>query len=219
MMTLVSSAPMRLCARGPSGTFTPSTPARFSSRTLSSMSFASTPRGGTIHLHAYQAGRTIVIDIADTGPGVPPDERDKVFQAFYSGQTPQGGPLKGTGIGLSVVREFVGHGVGAALLSFPSSLEFAWRKANERLFSIPAAHLRAVRAVEKDSRPGARVLQRPAGRYPPLPVRVCAGFEPGAHRVQLNGDGGHAALIQRAAVVVHDFSEIQYQNPITILNS
>lgn len=70
-----------------------------------------TPRGGTIHLHAYQAGRTIVIDIADTGPGVPPEERDKVFQAFYSGQTPQGGPLKGTGIGLSVVREFVqAHG-------------------------------------------------------------------------------------------------------------
>lgn len=70
-----------------------------------------TPRGGTIHLHAYQAGRTIVIDFADTGPGIPAAERDKVFQAFYSGQTPQGGPLKGTGIGLSVVREFVqAHG-------------------------------------------------------------------------------------------------------------
>ncbi len=70
-----------------------------------------TPRGGTIHLHAFQAGRKIVIDIADTGPGVPREERDKVFQAFYSGQTPQGGPLKGTGIGLSVVREFVqAHG-------------------------------------------------------------------------------------------------------------
>ncbi len=70
-----------------------------------------TPRGGTIHLHAYQAGRTMVIDLADTGPGIPPNERDKVFQEFYSGQAPQGGPLKGTGIGLSVVREFVlAHG-------------------------------------------------------------------------------------------------------------
>jgi len=70
-----------------------------------------TPSGGTIHLHAFQAGRTTVIDLADTGPGIPPEERDKVFQAFYSGQTPQGGPLKGTGIGLSVVREFVqAHG-------------------------------------------------------------------------------------------------------------
>jgi two-component system, NtrC family, sensor histidine kinase GlrK len=52
-----------------------------------------------------------VIDFADTGPGIAPEERDKVFDAFYSGSTPQGGPLKGTGIGLSVVREFVeAHG-------------------------------------------------------------------------------------------------------------
>ena len=70
-----------------------------------------TPRGGTIHLHAYPDGATTVIDFADTGPGIAPDERDKIFDAFYSGAAPQGGPLKGTGIGLSVVREFVeAHG-------------------------------------------------------------------------------------------------------------
>lgn len=70
-----------------------------------------TPRGGTIHLHAYAAGRNTVIDLADTGPGIPPEDRDKVFDAFYSGPAPHGGPLKGTGIGLSVVREFVqAHG-------------------------------------------------------------------------------------------------------------
>ena len=70
-----------------------------------------TPRGGTIHLHAYPDGATTVIDFADTGPGIEPEDRDKVFDAFYSGNAPQGGPLKGTGIGLSVVREFVeAHG-------------------------------------------------------------------------------------------------------------
>jgi two-component system sensor histidine kinase GlrK len=70
-----------------------------------------TPRGGTIHLHAYPDGPTTIIDLADSGPGIPPEEREKVFQPFYSGPTPQGGPLKGTGIGLSVVREFVhAHG-------------------------------------------------------------------------------------------------------------
>jgi two-component system sensor histidine kinase GlrK len=70
-----------------------------------------TPRDGTIHLHAYPDGDTTVIDFADTGPGIEPEEQDRVFDAFYSGNTPQGGPLKGTGIGLSVVREFVeAHG-------------------------------------------------------------------------------------------------------------
>jgi two-component system sensor histidine kinase GlrK len=70
-----------------------------------------TPRGGTIHLHAYPDGTQTIIDFADTGPGIAADDRDKVFEAFYTGAQPQGGPLKGTGIGLSVVREFVeAHG-------------------------------------------------------------------------------------------------------------
>jgi two-component system, NtrC family, sensor histidine kinase GlrK len=70
-----------------------------------------TPHGGTIHLHANPDGKQTVIDFADTGPGIAPDDRDKVFEAFYTGAQPQGGPLKGTGIGLSVVREFVeAHG-------------------------------------------------------------------------------------------------------------
>jgi two-component system, NtrC family, sensor histidine kinase GlrK len=77
-----------------------------------------TPRGGTIHLHAYTDGQTTVIDFADTGPGIAPEERDKVFDAFYSGNAPHGGPLKGTGIGLSVVREFVeAHGGTVAIIT------------------------------------------------------------------------------------------------------
>jgi hypothetical protein len=63
---------------------------------------------------------------------------------------------------------------GAALLSFPSTVEFVVRKANASLDPIPAAYVRAIRAIERDGRPGDRVLQRPAGRYPPLPV-VLAG--------------------------------------------
>jgi two-component system sensor histidine kinase GlrK len=35
------------------------------------------------------------------------DERARIFEAFYQGATPQGGLVRGTGIGLSVVQEFV----------------------------------------------------------------------------------------------------------------
>jgi hypothetical protein len=59
---------------------------------------------------------------------------------------------------------------GAVLLSVPSTVEFAVRKASTGLDAIPAAYIRAIRAIEADSRPGDRVLQRPGGRYPPLPV-------------------------------------------------
>jgi two-component system sensor histidine kinase GlrK len=72
-----------------------------------------TPDGGTITLRAgYDGeGRHLLLDVADTGPGIPADERPRIFEAFYQGATPQGGLVRGTGIGLSVVQEFVhAHG-------------------------------------------------------------------------------------------------------------
>ena len=78
---------------------------------LLSNSIKFTPHGGTIHIHAQAARDHLVLDVADTGPGIPPEERGRIFEAFYQGKSPQGGPLKGTGIGLSVVVEFVqAHG-------------------------------------------------------------------------------------------------------------
>jgi two-component system sensor histidine kinase GlrK len=69
------------------------------------------PRGGTISIHAHIEGDNLILDVADTGPGIPKEERAAIFQAFYSGKAPQAGHLKGTGIGLSVVSEFVqAHG-------------------------------------------------------------------------------------------------------------
>jgi two-component system sensor histidine kinase GlrK len=69
------------------------------------------PRGGTIFIHAHADQDVLVLDVADTGPGISKDERGAIFEAFYSGRAPIAGHLKGTGIGLSVVNEFVqAHG-------------------------------------------------------------------------------------------------------------
>jgi two-component system sensor histidine kinase GlrK len=69
------------------------------------------PRGGTIYIHAHADKDVLVLDVADTGPGISKDERSAIFEAFYSGRAPASGHLKGTGIGLSVVSEFVqAHG-------------------------------------------------------------------------------------------------------------
>jgi two-component system sensor histidine kinase HydH len=45
--------------------------------------------------------KQLVIEIADRGPGVPEDSRDKIFEAFYTGKT------QGTGLGLAVVRRVI----------------------------------------------------------------------------------------------------------------
>jgi two-component system sensor histidine kinase GlrK len=69
------------------------------------------PEGGTIHVRAGVEGTEAVIDVADAGPGIASEERVRIFEPFFQGATPQGGLVRGTGIGLSVVQEFVhAHG-------------------------------------------------------------------------------------------------------------
>jgi two-component system, NtrC family, sensor histidine kinase GlrK len=69
------------------------------------------PKGGAIYLSAQADGEQLLLDVADTGPGIPHDERAHIFEAFYTGKAARGTSVKGTGIGLSVVLEFVAaHG-------------------------------------------------------------------------------------------------------------
>jgi two-component system sensor histidine kinase GlrK len=69
------------------------------------------PKGGTIHLRARTAGELLELDVAVGGPGIPVEDRAHVFEAFYTGRASKSSAVKGTGIGLSVVLEFVSaHG-------------------------------------------------------------------------------------------------------------
>jgi two-component system sensor histidine kinase GlrK len=64
------------------------------------------PPGGTITVHAAQLADAIEIEVADQGPGISTEERKLVFEPFYRGQYAADALVKGTGIGLSVVREY-----------------------------------------------------------------------------------------------------------------
>jgi signal transduction histidine kinase len=57
-------------------------------------------------LRALASGVQLVLEVADSGPGIPAAERAHIFEAFYTARAP-GGRVPGTGIGLSVVNEFV----------------------------------------------------------------------------------------------------------------
>ena len=66
-----------------------------------------TPSGGMITIRANRLPKSLVLEFGDTGPGIPKEERPRIFEAFFQGQREQGGQLGGTGIGLSVVRECI----------------------------------------------------------------------------------------------------------------
>jgi len=70
-----------------------------------------TPERGKIAVRARAEGPNLRLEVADSGPGIAADERGMIFEAFFQGRQLQGGPVGGTGIGLSVVRECVqAHG-------------------------------------------------------------------------------------------------------------
>ncbi len=63
-------------------------------------------QGGLISVNAWRTGKDTVIEVADTGPGVPKEAQEHLFEAF-SGSTRPGG----TGLGLAIVREIMrAHG-------------------------------------------------------------------------------------------------------------
>ena len=64
-----------------------------------------TPSRGTIELRARENGSFVIIEVADTGPGIPPDEIEQVWNELYRGRSAAG--IAGSGLGLSLVRAIV----------------------------------------------------------------------------------------------------------------
>ncbi|MCY4009616.1 MAG: HAMP domain-containing sensor histidine kinase [Anaerolineaceae bacterium] len=63
-----------------------------------------TPRGGWVKVRQEKREKAIRIIVEDSGPGVPAEQRERIFERFYQ-MDPTRGPGRGTGLGLSIVRE------------------------------------------------------------------------------------------------------------------
>jgi signal transduction histidine kinase len=76
---------------------------------LLSNSIKFTPPGGIVVLRASRAGETAVIEVTDSGPGIPEAEREAIFQRFY--RSDDAAQHSGFGLGLSIVAAIVNlHG-------------------------------------------------------------------------------------------------------------
>jgi signal transduction histidine kinase len=63
------------------------------------------PHDATVGLSARRSEHSVVFTVTDSGPGIPPDVKDKVFDWFESHSN--GSRHRGAGLGLSLVRSFV----------------------------------------------------------------------------------------------------------------
>ena len=103
-----------------------------------SNAFKYTPDNGAITVRAGMDGGSLVIEVADTGKGIPEDDIDKIFDRFY--QVDKVRP-QGSGIGLSLAKAFVElHGGRISVSSVPG-------EGSEFRVEIPVTHV-ASEAVE-----------------------------------------------------------------------
>ncbi len=59
-------------------------------------------QGGTFSLSAKKQGEKILFELSDTGPGIPPDIKDTLFESFVTS-----GKEGGTGLGLAIVKKLI----------------------------------------------------------------------------------------------------------------
>jgi len=65
-----------------------------------------TPEGGRIELAARQVDNQVRVEVRDNGPGIPPEQQQRIFEAFFRlAQT--GAATEGTGLGLAITARLV----------------------------------------------------------------------------------------------------------------
>ncbi len=69
------------------------------------------PAGGAVEIRGLldEGGESVTLSVADEGPGIPPEELERIFERFFRGDRSRGTP--GTGLGLAIVRHILrAHG-------------------------------------------------------------------------------------------------------------
>lgn len=69
------------------------------------------PKQGKVEIAVRKLENSVAIDVRDGGPGIHSWEKERIFEAFYQGESVAEGHIKGTGLGLSIARDYVqAHG-------------------------------------------------------------------------------------------------------------
>jgi two-component system sensor histidine kinase GlrK len=83
------------------------------------------PPGSRLRVRVADGASGASVDVQDEGPGIAEADRERVFEPFYRGQRQPEDAVRGSGIGLSIVQEYVAaHGGRVRLLPSPRGAHF-----------------------------------------------------------------------------------------------
>jgi len=66
-----------------------------------------TPKGGAVAISVRRKGAVIVLEVADTGIGIPEDALPRMFTEFYRAKNAKATAEEGTGLGLAIAKDVV----------------------------------------------------------------------------------------------------------------
>jgi len=97
-----------------------------------------TPAGGSVTVRVRRDGEQALLEVEDTGPGIAPNERERVFERFYR---ILGSNTQGSGLGLAIVREIARqHGAEIDIFNNPRSQSKRFPGSLFRLSFPPPLH-------------------------------------------------------------------------------
>ncbi len=86
-----------------------------------------TPQNGQVEVRADKSDHKIIVDVIDSGEGIPPEEIPYIFDLFYRGETSQRSSAKGTGLGLAISKGIIdAHGGEIKVSSQPGETRFTF---------------------------------------------------------------------------------------------
>jgi signal transduction histidine kinase len=66
-----------------------------------------TPAGGTVEVRTFSEGEAVILEVEDTGIGIPAADQPRLFERFFRSSVADDQAIPGTGLGLAIVKAIV----------------------------------------------------------------------------------------------------------------